>query len=100
MTVAEALAALKEADVPSAPVLSREQLLEDPQVAHNGTIIESTHPTAGRIRTTRPAARFSETPTAIERHAPGKGEHTDEILGELGHDAEAIGRLREAGIVG
>ncbi len=99
MTVAEALAALKEADVPSAPVLSREQLLDDPQVAHNRTIIESTHPTAGRIRTARPPARFSKTPTAIERHAPGKGEHTDEILGELGHDAAAIARLREAGIV-
>ena len=99
MTSEEALAALRKADVPSAPVLHRRDIFTDPQVLHNGSIIESEHPTAGRIRTARPPARYSATPTAIERHAPGKGEHTDEILARIGHDAASITRLRDAGVV-
>lgn len=99
MTSDEALAALRAADVPCAPVLERTAVLNDPQVVHNGTVIESDHPTAGRIRTARPPARYSRTPTAIERHAPGKGEHTDEILAELGCDGTTIARLRAAGTV-
>lgn len=99
MTTADALAALREADVPSAPVISRHDIFDDPQVLHNGSIIEAEHPTAGRTRTARPPARYAKTPTLIERHAPGKGEHTDEILSELGHDAGDIARLRAAGVV-
>lgn len=98
-TTDEALAALREADVPSAPVLHRHEIFDDPQVRHNGTILESEHPIAGRVRTARPPARFSKTPTAIERPAPGKGEHTDEILTELGLASTEIARLRDAGIV-
>jgi len=96
---AEVLAALREADVPSAPVLSRQEVFDDPQIHHNGTIIEDHHPTAGRIRTARPPARYSGTPTALTRHAPGKGQHTDEVLDELGLDATAIAALRADGIV-
>lgn len=96
---AEVLEALREADVPSAPVLSRQEVFDDPQIHHNGTIIEDHHPTAGRIRTARPPARYSGTPTALTRHAPGKGQHTDEVLGELGLDATTIAALRADGIV-
>jgi crotonobetainyl-CoA:carnitine CoA-transferase CaiB-like acyl-CoA transferase len=99
MTTADALDALHQADVPAAPVLARHEIFDDPQVVHRGTIIESVHPTAGRTRTARPPARFEKTPTAIERHAPGKGEHTDEILAQLGHDADSIARLRADGVV-
>jgi len=100
LTSEQALDALRAADVSCGPVLDRHEVLDDPQVRHNGTVIEGEHPTAGRTRTVRPPARFSETPTAIERHAPGKGEHTVEILGELGVPAEEIERLREIGVVG
>ena len=74
LTVAEALARLREADVPSAPVKSLEETLADPQVAHNRIIETHPHPVAGPVHITRPAARFSDTPTAITRHAPGHGE--------------------------
>ena len=100
LTTEEALAALRAADVPSAPVQTREQIFDDPQVAHNQTILEVDHPIAGRTRTARPPARYSRTPTAIERPAPGKGEHTDEILAELGHDEATIAELRAGGVVG
>ncbi len=99
LTTEQALAALRAADVPCGPVLDRREVLDDPQVRHNGSVIESEHPTAGRIRTARPPARFSKTPSAIERHAPGKAEHTDEILREIGLDDGEIDRLREAGVV-
>lgn len=70
--------------VPCAPVLTRAQMISHPQVAANGIVRETTHPAAGRLRQARAAARFSATPTAIRRGGPGLGEHTEEILAEIG----------------
>ncbi len=95
----DALAALRSADVPSAPVLSREETLVDPQVQHLGILVESEHPVAGRTVTARPPARYSATPTGLRSHAPSWGEHTDEVLGELGLDADAIAALHRDGVV-
>ncbi|HPG26963.1 MAG TPA: CoA transferase, partial [Myxococcota bacterium] len=55
----------------------------------NGLLFESDHPVAGRLRQPRAAARFDRTPTAFERPAPRLGEHTEEILAELGLAARA-----------
>lgn len=99
MLTKEALAALEAADVPCARVVSRQEVFQDPQVLHNDIIVSETHPTAGRIRTAKPPAKFSKTPTALIRHAPGKGEHTNEILGELGFDSNEIDKLRRQNIV-
>lgn len=97
---AEWLQGLDAAGVPCAPILTREELLEDPQIAANQLIVESEHPHAGRMRQPRPAARFDRTPAAIRRPAPGLGEHTDEILEELSLTGEEIAELRETGVVG
>jgi crotonobetainyl-CoA:carnitine CoA-transferase CaiB-like acyl-CoA transferase len=98
-TSAEWLSRLEANDVPSAPVLSREQVLRDPQVAANELIVESDHPHAGRMRQPRPAARFDGTPAGLHRPAPLLGEHTDEVLRELGISGKAASDLRTAGVV-
>jgi crotonobetainyl-CoA:carnitine CoA-transferase CaiB-like acyl-CoA transferase len=99
-TTAEWLRRLEAEGVPCAPVLTRDQVIDHPQVAASGVLTESDHPVAGRLRQTRTAARFEGTPTALRLGAPRLGEHTDQILGELGLSAEEIDRLRRRGVFG
>ena len=83
-------------DLPGAKVTSIAELPDDPQVVNNGVFVERDHPIAGRVREPRPAARLSATPQRVSAHAPGHGEHSDEIVRELGLDADA---LRGAGVI-
>ncbi len=96
---AEWLERLDREAVPCAPILSREEVLTHPQIVENETLEELDHPTAGRIRQPRPAARFAETPARIRRPAPALGEHSREVLREIGVGDEEFARLRDAGIV-
>jgi len=98
-TTEEWLERLEAAGVPCAPVLTREQVIAHPQVLASGILIESEHPTAGRLRQTRAAARF-EAPMLVRRGAPRLGEHSQEILRELGLAEEAIAVLRQERIIG
>jgi len=98
-TVAEVLAALDAEDVPGGPVLSIARVPDDPQVRANRTFVESDHPRMGRMREPRPPLHFERTPAAIARPAPALGEHTDEVLAELGASADEIARLRAAGVI-
>jgi crotonobetainyl-CoA:carnitine CoA-transferase CaiB-like acyl-CoA transferase len=93
------LARLVEHDVPAGPILTPEDVLADPQIAHNGTLIEWQHPRAGRIRQPHPAARFSATPAQARTFAALRGEHNDEILHELGRTTADIAGLRESGVI-
>lgn len=97
---AEWIERLDAEEVPCAPILTRRELLTDPQIAANELIVESVHPGAGRMRQARPAARFDRTPAQIGRPAPELGEHTDEILSEVGLSPSEIGALRAAGVIG
>jgi crotonobetainyl-CoA:carnitine CoA-transferase CaiB-like acyl-CoA transferase len=99
-TTSEWIARLEAADVPCAPALTRGEVLKHPQVIANQVLVETLHPTAGRLRQTRPPARFDLTPAAIRCGAPRLGEHTSAILGELGYDAAEIDDLRARGIIG
>ena len=90
---------LRANQVPSAPVLSREEVLHNVQVVANQIIVESEHPHAGPMRQPRPAARFERTPAALSRFAPLLGEHTDEVLAEAGIPSGELGMLREQGII-
>ena len=99
-TSAEWLARLEAEDVPCAPVLSREEVIADAQVAANELIVESDHPQAGRMRQPRPAARFERTPAEIRSPAPLLGEHTDAVLTELGISPAQLAALRAARVVG
>lgn len=99
-TTAELVELLEDADVPVAPVNTRQAMIDDPHVRHRRIVVESEHPTAGRIRSVRPPARFSATPASLYRHAPLFGEHTDELLGEMcGHDAHELAALRADGVI-
>ena len=99
-TTAEWLERLEAAGVPCAPVLARSQLMAHPQIAASDIIVETDHPDAGRLRQARPAARFAATPSAIRRGAPQLGEHSEEILAEIGLTTAEIKALSAAGVVG
>ena len=71
-------------NVPNAPVLSRTQMRQHPQVAANGIVVETLHPIAGMLRQARHPSNFSKTPATIRLPAPSLGAHTDEVLAEFG----------------
>lgn len=89
-TAEEWLERLEREEVPCAPVLTRTQMLSNPQVVANGIVVETEHPAAGRVRQARAAARFSGTPASIRHGAPALGAHTEEILSEIGYSAEDL----------
>ena len=99
-STAEWMERLEAHGVPCAPALTRNRVLQHPQLAASGTVVETLHHTAGRLRQARPPARFDRTPTAIRFGAPSLGEHADEILAGLGYDQAAIAALRAARVIG
>lgn len=88
------------ADIWAGPVYGYAELVADPQIAHNGSFVEYDHPSEGRVRTPGFPIRFARTPSAVARGAPLAGEHSREILGELGYDSARIAALLDAGAIG
>jgi len=99
-TTEKNLERLEAKGVPCAPALTRNEVIDHPQVKAMGTIFESEHHAAGRLRQVRNAARF-ETSPAVHRHgAPLLGQHCREILIQAGYDDDRIRALGEKGVVG
>jgi crotonobetainyl-CoA:carnitine CoA-transferase CaiB-like acyl-CoA transferase len=90
---AEWIERLEAEDIPCAPVLTRTEAIRHPQVAANGTVIETQHHFAGGVRQARPAAQFSETLIDMRHGGPALGEHTVEILVEIGYSSAEIAEI-------
>jgi crotonobetainyl-CoA:carnitine CoA-transferase CaiB-like acyl-CoA transferase len=84
--------------VPCGVVLTPAELADDPHVRAIGLLVDDVHPVAGPIRQPRHPTRFSETPSSLGGPAPMLGQHTDELLEELGL-GERIAGLRADRVV-
>ncbi len=99
-TTGEWLDTLDAAGVPAGPLRFTEELLDDPQVLENGFVTEVEHALMGPVRMHGPMLQMSETPLSVQGASPTLGQHTDEVLRELGYDDERISTLRAAGVLG
>ena len=90
---------LEQHDVPAAPIMNLKEVLEDPQVAHLGMLVELTHPSMGAVRLVGSGIRMSETPPQMNLPPPAMGENTREILAALGYGEKAFKSLREKGVI-
>lgn len=96
---AEWVRILNEAGVPCGPIYDIDEMFEDPQVKHLGMAAAVDHPALGPIEIVNQAASLSRTPFRIHSATPELGQHTDEILDELGIGSAEISSLKERGIV-
>ena len=96
---AEWIAILNEAGVPSGPIYHIDETFADPQVKHLGIAQPVEHPILGKIDLVGQAVTLSRTPSALRTATPERGEHTDDVLRELGYDAASIERLRADGVI-
>jgi crotonobetainyl-CoA:carnitine CoA-transferase CaiB-like acyl-CoA transferase len=95
----EWLALFAEHGIWAGPVYSYAELVKDPQVVHNGSLVSYDHPTEGRVTTPGFPYRFSRTDPEVYRGAPLTGEQTREILAGLGIDDDAVDDLERRGVI-
>jgi len=91
----EVMDILNQYDIPCGPILSMKEIAEEPSLRATGTIVEVEHPERGPYLTVGNPIKLSDSPTEVRR-SPLLGEHTEEVLGQLGYSAEQIVALREA----
>jgi formyl-CoA transferase len=94
----EAMEILNKYDIPCGPILSMKELAEEPSLRKTGTVVEVDHPTRGKYLTVGNPIKLSDSPTEVTR-SPLLGEHTEEVLAELGFDKAAVADLRKAGAI-
>jgi formyl-CoA transferase len=98
-TTAQCLERLDGADILCAPVMTLDEALKQPQVDVNGILVSFDHPVHGRVRTTGNPLRFAGVDEISLRPAPMLGEHTEEVLLELGVSPERIAKLRGDAVI-
>jgi len=98
-TAEQWLRILDEADVPAAPILDRDEVYDEPQMLQNDMIVTVDHPKVGRTSMFGVPVKLSMTPGSIRHPSPLLGEHTDEVLYELGYSTAEIEELRTAAVI-
>ena len=93
------LSLLEAHDIPCGPINDYAEVLADPHIQARELVVETDHPTLGRIKTLGTPVKLSETPLIPGRPAPRLGEHTDEVLVEAGFSRDEIVTLRRTGAV-
>lgn len=86
-------------DVPYSRLNTREEVVDDPQIQAMGALLSYQHPRAGRVRIPRPAAQFELTPSNLYAHTPELGEHSAEVLAELGFAHTEIQSFFDDGVI-
>ena len=94
----EAMDELNEHDIPCGPILSMKELAHEPSLRKTGTVVEVDHPKRGKYLTVGNPIKLSDSPTEVKR-SPLLGEHTDEVLAELGYAGEEIAAFRSKKVV-
>ncbi len=95
----EWIRSFRENNIPCGPIQTVNHLENDPQLQARDIIQSIEHPTAGRIRLIGSPLKLSRTPAKVRYYPPDAGEHTNEILMELGYDEDLIGFLRKNKII-
>jgi crotonobetainyl-CoA:carnitine CoA-transferase CaiB-like acyl-CoA transferase len=99
-TTAECLEKMRANDVPGAAVAALDDVPDHPQIVHNDSLVVHAAGPAGTIREARPPVGWMGGERTIAGPAPRLGEHTDQILGDLGYSGERTAELRAGGILG
>jgi formyl-CoA transferase len=94
----EAMDILNEHDIPCGPILSMKEIADEPSLRATGTVVEVDHPTRGKYLTVGNPIKMSDSPSDVKR-SPLLGEHTDEVLAELGYAADQIAALRSEKVI-
>jgi len=89
----EAMDILNKHDIPCGPILSMKELAEEPSLRKTGTVVEVDHPKRGKYLSVGNPIKLSDSPTDVKR-SPLLGEHTEEVLAELGFNKEQVEALR------
>jgi formyl-CoA transferase len=94
----EAMEILNKYDIPCGPILSMQEIAREPALRATGTIVEVDHPTRGKYLSVGNPIKMSDSPTEVTR-SPLLGEHTEEVLNQLGYNAQEIAQLRAERVI-
>jgi formyl-CoA transferase len=95
----EAMDILNEYDIPCGPILSMKEIAEEKSLYATGTLVEVDHPVRGKYITVGNPIKLSDSPADVQR-SPLLGEHTDEVLRELGFNDNVVDQIRQSGAIG